>query len=59
VSGRVTDRTAEPRIVVTGLGAVTPIGLGVTEFWAGLEAGQNGIGAVTRFDTAEFRSKPR
>lgn len=45
------------RVVITGLGAVTPIGLGAEEFWAGLVAGRNGVGEVTRFDTTRFRSK--
>lgn len=44
------------RIVVTGLGVVTPIGLGAAAFWEGLAAGRNGVGPVTRFDTSEFRS---
>jgi len=42
------------RIVVTGMGAVTPIGNTVDEFEAGLFSGQNGIGPITRFDTDGF-----
>lgn len=38
------------KIVVTGMGAVTPIGTGVTEYWAQLTAGACGIGPITRFD---------
>ncbi|MCP4202527.1 MAG: beta-ketoacyl-ACP synthase II [bacterium] len=45
------------RVVVTGLGAVTPIGLGAEGFWAGLASGCNGVGEVTRFDASDFRSK--
>jgi 3-oxoacyl-[acyl-carrier-protein] synthase II len=38
------------RVVVTGLGAVTPIGVGVQGFWQGLIAGKSGVGRVTHFD---------
>ena len=47
----------DKRVVITGLGAVTPIGLGADGFWAGLVAGCNGVREVTRFDTTDFRSK--
>lgn len=43
------------RVVVTGLGAVTPIGNTVKEFWDGLIEGRCGIGAITHFDTAGFK----
>ncbi len=46
----------EHRVVITGLGAITPIGLGVENFWQGLIAGRNGIGEVTHFDVSDFRS---
>ena len=46
----------ENRVVITGLGAVTPIGLGVREFWTALTEGRNGIARVTHFDPGEFRS---
>ena len=45
------------RVVVTGLGAVTPIGNSVEEFWAGIREGQVGIGPITKFDTAEYKVK--
>lgn len=45
------------RVVVTGLGAVTPVGNNVTEFWKNLCAGKNGIGAITKFDTADYKVK--
>ncbi len=45
------------RVVITGLGAVTPIGIGVDDFWKGLTEGKSGIGKVTHFDASEFRSK--
>ncbi len=47
----------EHRVVITGLGAVTPIGIGVKDFCDGLKAGRNGIAKVTHFDTTDFRSK--
>jgi len=46
----------ENRVVVTGLGAVTPIGVGVSEFWDGLKSGRNGIARITHFDPTGFRS---
>ena len=42
------------KIVVTGMGAVTPIGTGVTEYWAQLTAGACGIGPITRFDAGSL-----
>ena len=45
------------RVVVTGLGAVTPIGNTVDEFWAGIRAGKVGIGEITRFNTADYKVK--
>ena len=41
------------RVVVTGLGAVTPLGLDVRETWDNLLAGRSGVGPITRFDAAE------
>ncbi|HBB32890.1 MAG TPA: beta-ketoacyl-[acyl-carrier-protein] synthase II, partial [Cyanobacteria bacterium UBA9273] len=38
------------RVVVTGLGAVTPIGNNLAEYWEGLLTGRNGIGPITLFD---------
>lgn len=45
------------RVVVTGLGAVTPIGNTVPEFWQGIREGRVGIGEITRFDTENFKVK--
>ncbi len=45
------------RVVVTGLGAVTPIGNTVEEFWNGIRDGRVGIGEITRFDTDGFKIK--
>ena len=45
------------RVVVTGVGMVTPIGIGKDAFWEGLLAGRNGISRITLFDPSEFRSQ--
>ena len=45
------------RVVVTGLGAITPIGNNVEEFWNGLKEKRVGIGPITYFDTAEYKVK--
>ncbi len=45
------------RVVITGLGAVTPIGTGKEKFWEGLISGKNGIGPVTHFDAAAHDCK--
>lgn len=45
------------RVVVTGMGAVTPLGNTVEEFWANIRAGKVGIGPITKFDTTEYRAK--
>ena len=46
-----------PRVVVTGMGTVNPLGLNVDEFWQGLVAGKSGIGSITRFDASKFYVK--
>lgn len=45
------------RVVVTGLGALTPIGNTVPEFWEGLKAGKSGAAPITRFDARLFKTK--
>ncbi len=47
----------ERRVVVTGLGAITPIGNTVQEFWEGLKNGKSGAGPITRFDTEKYDTK--
>ena len=42
------------RVVVTGLGAVTPVGVGVEATWRNIVAGKSGIGRITRFDPSAF-----
>lgn len=45
------------RVVVTGLGAVTPIGNDVESFWEGIKAGKVGIDKITKFDTSDYKVK--
>lgn len=45
------------RVVVTGLGAVTPIGNTAEEFWNNAKEGKAGIGEITRFDTSDYKVK--
>lgn len=45
------------RVVVTGMGAVTPIGIGVENFWNGIKNNQVGIQIIDRFDPTEFKAK--
>jgi len=45
------------RVVITGMGAITPIGIGLKEYWEGLIEGRNGIDLITHFDTTKFDTK--
>ena len=45
------------RVVVTGLGLITPVGIGVAESWANIINGQSGIGKITKFDCSTFPSQ--
>lgn len=47
----------ERRVVITGLGAITPIGNNVDEFWKGIVDGKCGIDEITLFDTTDFKVK--
>ncbi|TRW26642.1 beta-ketoacyl-ACP synthase II [Flavobacterium zepuense] len=44
------------RVAVTGLGAITPLGNNVAEFWANILAGKSGAGPITKFDTSKFKT---
>lgn len=46
-----------PKVVVTGMGAVTPIGNTLREFWQGLIDGKSGAAPITRFETTDFETK--
>ena len=46
-----------PRLVVTGLGTINPLGLSIKDFWEGLVAGKSAIGPITHFDASKFRVK--
>jgi len=43
--------------VITGIGPVTPIGIGVDDFWAGATSGRSGIHGITRFDASDLPVK--
>ena len=41
------------RVAIVGLGAITPIGKNLTDYWSGLLEGRNGVGAITLFDASQ------
>jgi 3-oxoacyl-[acyl-carrier-protein] synthase II len=45
------------RVVITGMGALTPIGNNLNEFWNGIINGKNGVGPITRFDASKFKTR--
>jgi len=45
------------RVVITGMGAITPLGNTTEEFWKNMAAGKNGIGLISKFDTIHFKTK--
>ena len=45
------------RVVITGVGMITPLGIGVEQSWEGLLAGRSGIGKITQFDAANFPTR--
>ena len=50
-------RPDDQRVVITGVGAMTPLGLTMTETWAGLIAGRSGIGLITQFDASQLLTR--
>jgi len=45
---------SRPRVVITGLGAITPLGSSIIQFWEGLVAGQSGVRKITQFDASDM-----
>ena len=45
------------RVVVTGMGAITPLGNTIDDFWGNIVAGKSGVGLITKFDTSNFKTK--
>lgn len=45
------------RVVITGMGAITPLGNSVDEFWKNIVAGKSGVAPITKFDTTHFKTK--
>src|SRR4051812_8035789 len=48
------ERGEPRRVVVTGIGPVTPVGIGVDAFWEGLSSGRNGVARIERFDPGDL-----
>ena len=44
------------RVVVTGMGAITPLGLNVKEYFDNIKAGNHGFGIISKFDAAEYKA---
>src|SRR5438128_536942 len=51
------DRDEDDRIVVTGMGLVTPLGIGIDAFWDGLRSGRSGVGPITLCDPGDAPSR--
>ena len=47
---------AARRVVITGIGAVTPLGIGRDALWSGMQSARSAVGTITRFDPAPFRT---
>ena len=55
--GKGLDINMKRRVVVTGMGAVTPIGIGMEAFWNGIRTEKIGFAPITGFDTADYKCK--
>jgi 3-oxoacyl-[acyl-carrier-protein] synthase II len=56
LNGAMNGYHPQMRVVITGVGAITPLGLSIPATWENLLAGRSGIGPITRFDTSELRT---
>jgi 3-oxoacyl-[acyl-carrier-protein] synthase II len=56
-AGAIKKNTTKRRVVITGVGLVTPLGVGTLPNWEAMLAGRSGIGPITKFDTAKFSTK--
>ena len=45
------------RVVITGMGVITPLGNAVNEFWQNILAGKSGAGPITKFDASKFKTR--
>ncbi len=50
-------RSAERRVVITGIGLISPLGIGTEKNWQAISQGKNGIGLISRFDASQYTSK--
>jgi len=56
-TGDITKNITKRRVVITGVGLVTPLGVGTLSNWEAMLAGRSGIGPITKFDAAKFSTK--
>ena len=57
MSHNTTDARGRPRVVITGMGMLSPLGNSVEESWDNLLSGRSGIGPITQFDASEFPTR--